>query len=103
MFRRWWPSSSLTTSASANIHSAAATKNNENESSRDRHLMVIAENNNIHGDCKAVNKQDQGTTTNGNDGVQQVPPGATDKETYTAADVPDFRVELDLDDDGDMF
>ena len=95
MFRRWWPlstsSSVLTPKSDNDNHHRNASSNNDTTNKQCSDEM----SGNKEDDHGMVGKLNDGDPINAVD--------ATMKRVYTAADVPDFTMELELDDDTDMF
>eukprot|EP00977_Amphora_coffeiformis_P029704 scaffold42446_cov191-Amphora_coffeaeformis.AAC.1 len=90
MFRRWWPlstSSAPTSKADDNNHNADSGRADRGSSDEMIH------------DNKSQDRREE-EVERGNRGS---PKNSTKKQVYTAADIPDFAVELDFDDDTDMF
>lgn len=91
MFRRWWPLSSPSSSSGNVPGTTDGSKSEEN-----------INNNKAHDDAASpIDLRAKGER----DGLEKSPTlQESSKKAYTAADVPDkFEVQMDLDDDGDMF
>lgn len=95
MFRRFWPSSLLSSSSSLSAPSANDTNDHEAIKEATHDIKESPTNND---DAHHVSKLAAPVSTS------PVATSSQPKATVTADDLPDFTIELDLDDDdGDMF